>query len=138
MVSETARLEIVETHTEVEALLLESNLIKRLRPRYNILLRDDKSFPYIMITCGEKFPRVNIIRGVRFYSEKNLFFGPYIDKGAVASTLKMVRNIFPYCSCESRVPKKKKKPCLYHHLKQCPAPCAHQDDEKFNEHNRQL
>jgi len=122
-------IDTISTNTEREALLLENELIKLHQPLYNSRLKDDKSFPFIMITCEETFPRVQVIRGVHLYSPKNLFFGPYTDKGSVIKILRVLRKIFPYCTCSSEIPRKKCKPCLYHHMNLCPAPCASQGDD---------
>ncbi len=92
MVAETAQLEVIVTHTEVEALLLENNLIKRLMPRYNVLLRDDKSFPYIHVTSGHEFPQLAKYRGAR--GEPGEFFGPFASAGAVKRTLIALQRAF--------------------------------------------
>lgn len=124
-------IETIPTNTEPDALLLENELIKLHQPQFNTLLKDDKSFPFIMITCEDFYPRVQIIRGVEQYSPKNLFFGPYTDKGSVVQILKAIRPIFPYCSHTSPLPDKKCRPCLYYHMNQCPAPCRFPGDEEF-------
>ncbi|MCH7943536.1 MAG: GIY-YIG nuclease family protein, partial [Proteobacteria bacterium] len=93
MVAQTASLEVVSTHTEVEALLLEANLIKRLRPRYNILLRDDKSFPYILITSDDTWPRITKHRGAR--KRDGEYFGPFASAGAVNQTVNALQRAFP-------------------------------------------
>ncbi|MHA1793804.1 MAG: excinuclease ABC subunit UvrC [Promethearchaeota archaeon] len=129
LVSTIMDIETISTNNDKEALLLENELIKKYQPVFNVRLRDDKSFPYIMITCEEKFPRIQVIRGVDLYSRKNRFFGPYVDRGAVRKTLKMVRQLFPYCSCSKPIPRKGKKPCLYYHLGQCLAPCSDVNDD---------
>nr|MDO8114235.1 excinuclease ABC subunit UvrC [Candidatus Sigynarchaeota archaeon] len=121
-------IETISTNNEREAVLLENELIKLHQPQYNSRLKDDKSFPFVMITCEEPCPRIQIIRGVHLYSPKNLFFGPYTDKGSVVQILKVLRKIFPYCTCSSEIPKKKRKPCLYYHMGQCLAPCSGMDD----------
>ncbi|MHA1371157.1 MAG: GIY-YIG nuclease family protein, partial [Promethearchaeota archaeon] len=133
LTSSVCCVDVIRTNNEREALLLENELIKLYQPRYNTRLKDDKSFPYIMITCEDRFPRVVVIRGVHLYSKRNLFFGPYIDKGSVVRTLKMIRNIFPYCSCYKKISNKPRKPCLYYHLGLCLAPCAWPDDDKLRE-----
>jgi len=131
MVAETTLLEIVETHTEVEALLLESNLIKRLRPRYNILLRDDKSFPYIRI--GEKdrsaaedrpgrWPRITKYRGSR--STPGSYYGPFASAGAVNRTLNALERAFLLRSCSDSMFASRTRPCLLFQIKRCSAPCV--------------
>lgn len=136
MVSETTLLEIVETHTEVEALLLESNLIKRLRPRYNILLRDDKSFPYIRI--GEKdrkaaaerpgrWPRITKYRGSR--ANPGSYYGPFASAGAVNRTLNALERAFLLRSCSDSMFSSRTRPCLLFQIKRCSAPCVGRIEE---------
>lgn len=124
-------IDTISTNTEREALLLENELIKLHQPVFNSRLKDDKSFPYIMITCEEPYPRIQVIRGVQLYSSRNMFFGPYTDKRSVIKILRVLRKIFPYCTCTSEIARKKGKPCLYHHMNLCPAPCAHPVDDEF-------
>jgi excinuclease ABC subunit C len=131
MVAETAALEIVSTHTEVEALLLESNLIKRLKPRYNVLLRDDKSFPYIHITPADsaapltspkRWARIVKHRGAR--DEGGLYYGPFASAGAVNRTLTSLQRAFLLRSCTDGVFSGRTRPCLLHQIKRCSAPCV--------------
>nr|MDO8115715.1 excinuclease ABC subunit UvrC [Candidatus Sigynarchaeota archaeon] len=126
-------IEIISTNNEREALLLENELIKKHQPPFNTRLKDDKSFPYVMVTCEEPFPRVAIIRGPERYSKQNLFFGPYTDKHSVVRILKHVRSLFPYCSCQHQIPCRKARPCLYSHMGLCLAPCVHRDEDGFKE-----
>jgi len=122
MISETASMEVVTTHTEVEALLLESNLIKRLEPRYNILLRDDKSFPFILITADHDWPQVLKHRGAR--NRKGQYFGPFASAGAVNQTLSALQRAFLLRSCADSVFASRTRPCLLHQIKRCSAPCV--------------
>jgi excinuclease ABC subunit C len=122
MVSETRRLEIVTTHTEVEALLLESNLIKRLMPRYNVLLRDDKSFPYIALIEDHEFAQVAKHRGSR--DRKGRYFGPFASAGAVNQTLTAMQRAFLLRSCSDAIFGARTRPCLLFQIKRCSAPCV--------------
>ncbi len=122
MVAETRRLEIVTTHTEVEALLLESNLIKRLMPRYNVLLRDDKSFPYIALIEDHDFVQVAKHRGSR--DRKGRYFGPFASAGAVNQTLTAMQRAFLLRSCSDAIFAARTRPCLLYQIKRCSAPCV--------------
>ena len=122
MVSETRRLEIVTTHTEVEALLLESNLIKRLMPRYNVLLRDDKSFPYIALIEDHEFVQVTKHRGSR--DRKGRYFGPFAAASAVNQTLTAMQRAFLLRSCSDAIFAARTRPCLLYQIKRCSAPCV--------------
>ena len=122
MVAETRKVEIVVTHTEVEALLLESNLIKRLMPRFNVLLRDDKSFPYIAILDDHGFPQIAKHRGAR--QRKGDYFGPFASGGAVNQTLTAMQRAFLLRSCSDAVFANRTRPCLLFQIKRCSAPCV--------------
>ncbi|MDP6706007.1 MAG: excinuclease ABC subunit UvrC [Alphaproteobacteria bacterium] len=122
MISLTRAVEVITTHTEVEALLLESNLIKRLRPRYNILLRDDKSFPFILITGDHDWPQITKHRGAR--SRKGEYFGPFASAGAVNRTLNTLQKAFPLRSCSDSIFEGRTRPCLQYQIKRCLAPCV--------------
>lgn len=131
MVIETRALEVVTTNTEVEALLLEINLIKKLRPRYNVLLRDDKSFPYIHVRDPDataatdsplRFPRVTKYRGAR--NHPGQYFGPFASAGAVNRTLNALQRVFLLRSCSDNVFSTRSRPCLLYQIKRCSAPCV--------------
>ncbi len=122
MIADTAAMEFVTTHTEAEALLLESNLIKRLRPRYNILLRDDKSFACILVTADHPFPRVLKHRGAQ--SRKGDYFGPFASTWAVNRTLTALQRAFLLRSCADTVFAARTRPCLLYQIKRCSAPCV--------------
>ena len=120
LVSQIERLEYIITNTEVEALILESHLIKKYKPKYNILLKDDKKYPYFLIT-DEDFPRITIVRKKNLNPEKGHYYGPYTDIRAMHATLDFLKKIFPLKQCKN--PKFKDRPCLYYHIGRCLAPC---------------
>src|SRR6516164_3958774 len=122
MIAETAALEIVVTHTEAEALLLECNMIKRLMPRYNVLLRDDKSFPLIHLTAGHAFPQLTKFRGAR--TKDGSYFGPFASAGAVNRTLVTLQKAFLLRSCSDSAFSIRTRPCLLFQIKRCSAPCV--------------
>ncbi|MFQ5985291.1 MAG: excinuclease ABC subunit UvrC, partial [Alphaproteobacteria bacterium] len=122
MVAQTRSVEIVTTHTEVEALLLEANLIKRLHPRYNVVLRDDKSLPYILITGDHPSPQIVKHRGAR--SRMGKYFGPFASAGAVNQTLSTLQRAFLLRSCSDTVFEARTRPCLLYQIKRCCGPCV--------------
>ncbi|MGL4199617.1 MAG: excinuclease ABC subunit UvrC, partial [Allorhizobium sp.] len=124
MVRETVHMEFVTTRTEVEALLLEANLIKRLRPRYNVLLRDDKSFPYILITGDSRSPAIYKHRGAR--ARKGDYFGPFASASAVGRTINSLQRAFLLRTCTDSVFESRSRPCLLYQIKRCSGPCTHE------------
>lgn len=121
MISETASMMFLTTRTETEALLLEQNLIKQLKPRYNVLLRDDKSFPNIIVT-GHDFPMIKKHRGAK--NEKGTYFGPFASAGAVNHTLSQLQKIFLLRNCADSMFESRTRPCLQYQIKRCSAPCV--------------
>lgn len=120
LVSQIEKLEYIITDSEVEALILESHLIKKHKPRYNILLKDDKKYPYFLIT-DEDFPRIQVVRKKNLNPDKGRFYGPYTDVGAMYATLDFLKKLFPLKQCKT--PKFSNRPCLYYHIGKCLAPC---------------
>ena len=123
MVSHIAYFEYIITDSELEALVLECNLIKEHRPHYNTMLKDDKSYPYIRVTVQEDYPRILFCRQVK--RDKSKYFGPYTSAGAVKDTIELMRKVYKIRSCSRSLPKEigKDRPCLYHQINQCDAPC---------------
>jgi len=122
LVKNIQSIEYIVTENEKEAKILENIQIKKNQPRFNVVMRDSKTYPWVGIFYSEKYPRIRIIRGPEKYSKENLFLGPYTDKKEITRILRDLRKIFPYCSCKKKV-KKSKRPCLYYQLKLCPGPC---------------
>ena len=123
MVSKVNRFEYIVTDSELEALVLESNLIKEHRPKYNTMLKDDKNYPYIRVTTNEMYPRVLIARSMKKDGSK--YFGPYTNSTAVRDTIELLRKLYMIRACSKRLPQEagKDRPCLYYHIGQCLAPC---------------
>lgn len=123
MVKQIARFEYIITDSELEALILECNLIKEHRPKYNTMLRDDKTYPYIKVTLGEEFPRVLFCRQIK--KDKSKYFGPYTSATAVKDTIDLLHKLYQIRTCNRKLPKDigKERPCLNYHIHQCQAPC---------------
>lgn len=123
MVNHIARFEYIVTDSELEALVLECNLIKEHRPKYNTMLRDDKTYPYIRVTVGEDYPRILFSRQLK--KDRSRYFGPYTSAGAVKDTIELMNKIYKLRTCNRKLPKdmKKERPCLNYHIHQCTAPC---------------
>jgi excinuclease ABC subunit C len=122
MVGETVSMEIITTHTEAEALLLEANLIKRLKPRFNIVLRDDKSYPWLMLTEDHPYPQIAKHRGAR--TRKGSYYGPFASAWAVNQTVTAMQRVFLVRSCADTVFANRNRPCLLHQIRRCSAPCV--------------
>lgn len=123
MVEQIARFEYIVTDSELEALVLESNLIKEHCPKYNTMLKDDKNYPFIKVTVGEAFPRIMTARSMT--KDKSKYFGPYTSAGAVKDVIELTRKLYHLRTCNRSLPRDigKERPCLYYHIKQCDAPC---------------
>ena len=129
LVENIKNIETIITHNEEEALILENNLIKKFKPKYNILLRDDKSYPYIFIDTKHKYPLVKFYRGIK--SKKNgIYFGPFTEVYKVRYMLNLIQKIFKLRSCENSFFKNRKKPCLQYQINRCDAPCTDFISEK--------
>ena len=123
MVEQIARFEYIVTDSELEALVLESNLIKEHCPKYNTMLKDDKNYPFIKVTAGEAFSRIMTARSMK--KDKSKYFGPYTSAGAVKDVIELTRKLYHLRTCNRNLPRDigKERPCLYYHIKQCDAPC---------------
>jgi excinuclease ABC subunit C len=126
MIAQTTNMEFVTTRTETEALLLEANLIKRLKPRFNVLMRDDKSFPYILVTGDHEAPAIFKHRGAR--SRKGSYFGPFASAGAVGRTINALQRAFLLRTCTDSVYESRTRPCLLYQIKRCAGPCTGEID----------
>ena len=134
MVTHISRFEYIVTDSELEALVLECNLIKEHRPKYNTMLMDDKSYPFIRVSVNEAFPRITMARQMK--KDKAKYFGPFTSANAVKDSIELVRKLYKIRSCNRSLPKDigKERPCLYYHIKQCDAPCqGYISQEKYGE-----
>ena len=122
MIRDTASMMFLTTRTEVEALLLEQNLIKQLKPRYNVLARDDKSFPNILVSKEHAFPQIKKHRGAK--KEKGDYYGPFASAGAVNRTLNQLQKVFLLRNCSDATFESRTRPCLLYQIKRCSAPCV--------------
>ena len=128
MISSTKNLEFIATQNEAEALLLEANLIKKNQPRYNILLKDDKSFPYIQITRSHLFPQITKFRGKQ--NKNDIFFGPFASAGSANWTIKTLQKVFLLRVCDDSIFNNRKRPCILYQIKRCSAPCTNEINQK--------
>ncbi|HWM79014.1 MAG TPA: excinuclease ABC subunit UvrC, partial [Methylomirabilota bacterium] len=122
LVGQIRDLEFIVTGNELEALILESNLVKRHRPRYNIILRDDKHYPFLKLTTNEEYPRLVVARRVQ--RDGAAYFGPFYPATAMRETLRLVRQLFPLRTCRIKIDGKKARPCLQYYIHRCNAPCT--------------
>ena len=139
MVSHITEFEYITCKTEMEALILECNLIKKYAPKYNVLLRDDKTYPYIKVTVGEAFPRIMLVRSMK--KDKAKYFGPYTSSQSVRDIIDLSQKIYKIRSCNRSLPKEtgNDRPCLYYHMGQCQAPCqGYISQEEYHENVRQM
>ena len=132
LVAQVADLETIITKSELEALILESNLIKRHRPRFNVVLRDDKQYPYLRLPIQDAFPRLSIVRRVQ--PDKALYFGPYVPTGAMRETLKVIRKVFPLATCNIEIDGSADRACLEFEIKRCMAPCTGNQSREAYQH----
>lgn len=129
-------IETMVTRSELEALILENNLIKRHRPRFNVILRDDKNYPYLRLPIKEAFPRFTIVRKVQ--NDGALYYGPYVPAGALRETLRVIRKVFPLATCEIEIDGKAERPCIEYEIKRCMGPCVgYQTSKDYHEIVRQ-
>ena len=137
LVAEIADISWWVTKTELEALVLENELIKRYQPHYNVRLKDDKTFPYIKVNWQEDFPKIQVVRRIR--KDGARYFGPYTSSRACYETLDALRRIFPYLDCDRPITGTDARPCLYYHIKLCGGPCiGAQDKAEYRQTLQQL
>ena len=121
MVQEVRDFEYIVTENELEALVLEANFIKKMKPKYNIILRDDKNYPYLKLTLNEDWPKLEVVRKIE--KDGAVYFGPYVPSGTMREMLRFIRRSFPIRRCRYSL-KKPFRPCIQHQMKRCLAPCA--------------
>ena len=137
LVSQIADLETMVTRSELEALILESNLVKRYKPRFNVVLRDDKQYPYLRLPVKERFPRLSIVRRVK--KDGALYYGPYTPAGALRETLKVIKRVFPLATCTIDIDGTAERACIEFEIKRCMAPCTgNQSQEEYHQIVRQV
>lgn len=137
LVSQIADLETMVTRSELEALILESNLVKRHKPRFNVVLRDDKQYPYVRLPIRDDFPRLSIVRRVQ--KDGALYYGPYTPANALRETLKVIKHVFPLATCTIDIDGKAERACLEFEIKRCMAPCTgHQSKEEYHQIVKQV
>ncbi|MGQ0665743.1 MAG: excinuclease ABC subunit UvrC [Nitrospiraceae bacterium] len=137
LVSQVADLETMVTRSELEALILESNLVKRHRPRFNVVLRDDKQYPYVRLPIKDDFPRLSIVRRVQ--KDGALYYGPYTPANALRETLKVIKHAFPLATCSIDIDGKAERACIEFEIKRCMAPCTgHQSKEDYHQIVKQV
>ena len=124
LISNIKEIEVITTSNESEALLLEANLIKKFKPRFNVLLKDDKSFPYIQIRLSDNWPQLTKFRGK--HNEHDLFFGPFASIGSANWTIKMLQKVFQLRVCDDHNFNNRSRPCILHQIKRCSAPCTNE------------
>jgi excinuclease ABC subunit C len=137
LVSHVADVETIVTRSELEALILESNLVKRHRPRFNVVLRDDKQYPYLRLPIKDDFPRLSIVRRVQ--KDGALYYGPYTPAGALRETLKVIKHVFPLATCTIEIDGKAERACIEFEIKRCMAPCTgNQSKEDYHQIVKQV
>lgn len=137
MIGHVEDIEFIATGSELEALILESNLIKKYKPRYNVILRDDKNYPYLRLPIDDDFPRLEVVRRVK--RDGALYFGPYVPTNALRETLKVIRRVFPLATCKIKIDGKAPAPCIQFQIKRCMAPCiGNQTREEYHRIVRQV
>jgi excinuclease ABC subunit C len=137
MLSQVADIETIVTRSELEALILESNLVKRHKPRFNVVLRDDKQYPYLRLPVKEAFPRLSIVRRVQ--KDGALYYGPYVPTNALRETLKVIKKVFPLATCTIEIDGKAERACIEFEIKRCMAPCiGNQTSEEYHRIVRQV
>jgi len=122
MVQQVTDIEWMVTESDLEALILENNLIKKHKPRYNVILRDDKNYPFLRLYMGDKFPRIEVVRRIR--QDGALYFGPYVPVNAMRETLRVIKRVFPLATCKIDLTKGYERPCIEYEIGQCAGPCA--------------